>query len=114
MYDIGLINGEVYLEGVFLKKNVYIYSEKISRISDKLEASKELIDCTGLKILPGFIDPHVHMALDLGEFHSVDDFESGTMAAAYGGVTTILDFLAPIQDIESYEEVMARRFGGPR
>ena len=109
MYDIGLINGEIFVEGQFLKKNIYIFSEKISMISDSLEPAHQLVDCQGLKILPGFIDPHVHMALDLGEFSSVDDFESGTMAAAYGGITTILDFLDPIDCVAEFETVFDRR-----
>lgn len=109
MYDIGLINGEIYLEGEFFKKNIYIFSEKIALISDGLEPSKDLVDCSGLKILPGFIDPHVHMALDLGEFQSVDDFKTGTIAAAYGGVTTILDFLTPINELASYQAAYSKR-----
>lgn len=109
MYSLGLVNGEVYIEGQFYKCNVYIQSEKIVEITEKLKSAKQMVDCSGLKILPGFIDPHVHMALDLGEFRSADDFETGTKAAAFGGVTTILDFLAPINSQADYQHVLRQR-----
>ncbi|MGY5873651.1 MAG: dihydroorotase family protein [Candidatus Thorarchaeota archaeon] len=51
--------------------------------------SKKTIDCRGLYILPGLIDMHVHLR-DLGQFEK-EDYESGTMAAAAGGVTTVVD-----------------------
>lgn len=109
MYDVGLVNGEVYIEGEFYKRNVYIRLEKIALITEKIESAKKMVDCSGLKILPGFIDPHVHMALDLGEFISADDFESGTKAAAFGGVTTILDFLDPITRQADYQRILKKR-----
>jgi dihydropyrimidinase len=109
MYDVGLVNGNVYIEGHFYNKNVYIKSEKIVKITEKLESAKQLVDCSGKKILPGFIDPHVHMALNLGEFSSVDDFESGSKAAVYGGVTTIIDFLDPINHQSDFRDVFDRR-----
>ena len=51
--------------------------------------SKKIIDCRGLYILPGLIDMHVHLR-DLGQFEK-EDYESGTMAAAAGGITTVVD-----------------------
>ncbi|MHA1287257.1 MAG: dihydroorotase [Candidatus Thorarchaeota archaeon] len=51
--------------------------------------SKKVIDCRGLYILPGLIDMHVHLR-DLGQSEK-EDYETGTMAAATGGITTVVD-----------------------
>ena len=54
--------------------------------------SDTVIDATGLLVVPGGVDAHVHMQLDVGFTSSSDTFESGTIAAAIGGTTTIVDF----------------------
>jgi dihydropyrimidinase len=51
-----------------------------------------VIDATGKYVVPGGIDPHVHMSLPFGGTFSSDDFETGSRAAAWGGTTTIIDF----------------------
>jgi dihydroorotase len=51
--------------------------------------SKKVIDCRGLYILPGLIDMHVHLR-DLNQSEK-EDYETGTMAAAAGGITTVVD-----------------------
>ena len=51
-----------------------------------------VVDATGCWVVPGAVDPHVHMQLDTGSTVSSDTFESGTIAAAFGGTTTIVDF----------------------
>ena len=50
------------------------------------------IDAAGKFILPGGVDPHTHLDMPFGGTNSIDDFESGTVAAAHGGTTTIIDF----------------------
>ncbi|MFP4065503.1 MAG: amidohydrolase family protein, partial [Bacteroidales bacterium] len=52
-------------------------------------------DASGLYILPGGIDPHVHLALPTPAGPSADDFESGSRTALTGGVTHIIDFVTP-------------------
>ncbi|HZW52594.1 MAG TPA: amidohydrolase family protein, partial [Candidatus Elarobacter sp.] len=52
----------------------------------------ETVDASGTYVFPGFIDPHTHLDMPFGGTTTVDDFASGTVAAALGGTTTIVDF----------------------
>ncbi len=97
MYDLGIVNGELYIDGKFKKKNLYITGEKIAEITGELRPCTRTIDGTGQKVLPGFIDPHVHFALGVGDKISKDDFYHGSREAALGGVTTFIDFLDPVK-----------------
>jgi dihydropyrimidinase len=73
--------------------DVFIDGETIKTIGTKLAApADKVIDAAGKLVIPGGIDPHVHMQLPFGGTVSSDDFESGTRAAAWGGTTTIIDF----------------------
>jgi dihydropyrimidinase len=52
----------------------------------------QTIDATGKYVMPGGIDAHTHLDMPFGGTVSADDFQSGTLAAAYGGTTSIVDF----------------------
>ena len=104
MYSILLTNGLAYLDGEFKKVNIAVEGEKIAYIGDEVLPAQEIIDCTGLKIIPGLIDPHVHFELNCGRLTSVDDFYFGSIAAIYGGVTTIVDFLDPTSNAKDLEK----------
>jgi dihydropyrimidinase len=52
----------------------------------------ELLDASGMLLLPGGIDAHTHLDMPFGGTTSSDDFETGTRAAAIGGTTTLVDF----------------------
>jgi dihydropyrimidinase len=56
------------------------------------EPSHDVLDATGMLLLPGGIDAHTHLDMPFGGTTSSDDFETGTRAAAIGGTTTIVDF----------------------
>ncbi|MBN2300416.1 MAG: amidohydrolase family protein [Acholeplasmataceae bacterium] len=109
MYDKALINGKIYFKSGWQYQNIYIEGEKIALISDQLLPAKEIIDVLGYEVLPGVIDPHVHFELDLGFIKSVDDFYSGSVAAAYGGVTSYVDFLEPVDNVEDLEKAFYHR-----
>ncbi len=73
--------------------DVYVKDEKISVIGKNIDyEADEIIDASGKYILPGAIDPHTHLAMPFMGTVSKDDYETGTIAAACGGVTTIIDF----------------------
>lgn len=65
----------------------------ITQIATKIDvADAEVIDATGQYVMPGGIDPHTHLDMPFNNTVTDDDWESGTIAAAFGGTTTILDF----------------------
>lgn len=98
MYDLAVKNGLVYIDGEYKNTNIYIKDGIISKITpDELKAS-EVYNASSKNVYPGIIDPHTHFELDLGKLISQDDFHKGTIAAAFGGVTTIIDFLSPVND----------------
>ena len=104
MNDLLIKNGLVFLKGKWVKANLAVLGEKISYIGEKEVEAKEVLDVKGLKVLPGLIDPHVHFELNCGRTTSCDDFYTGSVCAAYGGVTTIVDFLDPTRNAEELEK----------
>jgi dihydropyrimidinase len=74
--------------------DILIQDEKILRIGLDLEAeSAQVIDATRKLILPGGVDPHVHLDLPMFGTVSSDDHYTGHKAAAFGGTTTVMDFV---------------------
>ncbi|TSA47389.1 MAG: dihydropyrimidinase [Chloroflexi bacterium] len=75
--------------------DILVEGEKISQIGPNLHvAEAEVVDATGKMILPGGVDPHVHLDLPMFGTVSSDDHYTGTKAAAFGGTTTIIDFVS--------------------
>jgi len=109
MYDLAVIKGKVYFDKKYHNTNLYIKDGKIALISPILQNAKETYDCDGDLVIPGIIDPHTHFQLNLGNITSRDDFFYGTKAAAYGGVTTIIDFIDPIEYPSELEHAFNKR-----
>ena len=73
--------------------DLLIDGEKIHSIGTKLDAKADrTIDAKNKLVIPGGIDVHTHLDMPFGGTYSVDDFKTGTIAAAFGGTTTIVDF----------------------
>jgi dihydropyrimidinase len=73
--------------------DVYVDGEKIKAIGVGLtQKADETVDATGKYILPGAIDPHTHIDMPFMGTTSSDDWKTGSIAAACGGTTTIIDF----------------------
>jgi len=69
--------------------------EKIIQIGQNIQvAEAKVIDATGKLILPGGVDPHTHFDLPMFGTVSSDDHYTGTKAAAFGGTTTVMDFVS--------------------
>lgn len=91
MFDLVIKDGTVVTPEGASNVDVGIEGEKIITMGQGLSGRRE-IDATGLTVLPGAIDAHTHMELPVRGDRSSDDFLSGTIAAACGGVTMISDF----------------------
>ncbi|MBK8781947.1 MAG: dihydropyrimidinase [Anaerolineales bacterium] len=87
-------NGTLITASDTFKSDILIEDEKITRIGLNLEAdSDHQVDATGKLILPGGVDPHVHLDLPMFDTVSSDDHYTGHKAAAFGGTTTAMDFV---------------------
>ena len=91
-------NGTVVNAGGRTQADVLCQDGRIVALGIDLEkgsAKDEVIDASGQYVLPGGVDPHVHLALPFMGTVSADDFESGTAAALAGGTTTLIDLVIP-------------------
>lgn len=75
------------------KGDVLIDGERIAGLGDFQHIDAEIIDAEGCLVFPGCIDSHTHLAQPVADGFTADDFDSGTQAAAAGGITCIIDFV---------------------
>jgi dihydropyrimidinase len=89
-----LRGGTVVTATDLYRGDVLIDDEKISAIGTSFDGANadRTIDATGKYVMPGGIDVHTHLDMPFGGSTSADDFESGTIAAAHGGTTSVVDF----------------------
>jgi dihydropyrimidinase len=93
MFELVLKNGRVFWNESLIEADLAINGEKIAAIGRELRGTQE-IDVAGKWILPGAVDAHTHFSLPFAGAVSADDFYSGSIAGAAGGVTTFIDFTA--------------------
>jgi dihydropyrimidinase len=85
--------------------DILVEGEKIVQIGrDLASPGAEEIDVSGKLVMPGGIDPHVHLALPMFDTISSDDHYTGQKAAAFGGTTTVMDFVP--QDFPTLREAI--------
>src|SRR6185369_16975901 len=88
-------HGEIVTAADRYVADLFVQDGKVTAIGADLEkraGKDEVIDASGLLVLPGFIDPHVHMELGFMGTVSADDFEVGGASGAAGGTTCFIDF----------------------
>lgn len=109
MYDCRIINGRVYMDGRFRRENVYFKDGLIASVCRELLDAAKSYDAQGNYVLPGLIDPHVHFDLKVGESLTRDNFYHGSVRAAFGGVTTFIDFLKPVSSKDELDAALLER-----
>ena len=90
------------------RADVLVRAGKVAEVRESIPGGDDVIEATGLLVLPGVVDPHTHLLLDTGTARTADDFESGSASAAAGGVTTYLDF-APQLPGQAFGEALRSR-----
>jgi dihydropyrimidinase len=93
-FDTVIRNGTIVTATDTYLADVAILGGRISAIGKDLpiENAGNVIDATARFVMPGGIDVHTHLDMPFGGTTSADDFETGTIAAAFGGTTTLIDF----------------------
>jgi dihydropyrimidinase len=86
-------NGTIVTATDLYKGDVFVERDVVTAIGTSLPMQADtVIDASDRYVIPGGIDCHTHLDMPFGGTTSADDFESGTMAAAFGGTTSIVDF----------------------
>src|ERR1700738_5383309 len=93
-FDTIIVNGRVATATDTYTSDVAISRGKIAAVGQSLprENAGKIIDAAGKYVFPGGIDVHTPLDMPFGGTTSADDFETGTIAAAFGGTTTLSDF----------------------
>jgi len=91
-YELVIKNGTLVTSSISYGADLAVENGKIAAIGQNLEG-KRTIDAEGKLVTPGAIDTHVHLEMPIGKYVSSDDFYTGTIAAAFGGTTSIIDFV---------------------
>ncbi|MGB1249795.1 MAG: dihydropyrimidinase [Candidatus Promineifilaceae bacterium] len=108
MFDTVIKGGTIVTASNVFKADIGITGETIAGIGHNLHGHRK-IDATGKLVTPGAVDIHVHMQMPLGGgVVSADTFYTGTRAAAFGGTTTIVDFVDTKAN-ETMLEALAKR-----
>ncbi|MFB3152916.1 MAG: dihydropyrimidinase, partial [Candidatus Acidiferrales bacterium] len=93
-FDTLIQGGTVVTAADTYAADIGISGGRITAIAQQLprETARQVLSAQGLYVMPGGIDVHTHLDMPFGGTTSADDFESGTIAAAFGGTTTLIDF----------------------
>jgi dihydropyrimidinase len=91
-------NGRIITTSEDYIADIFIEGETISMIGKNLSTkADETIDASGKLVIPGGIDPHVHLDMPFMGTYSSDNYETGTLAALHGGTTMVIDFILQTQ-----------------
>src|SRR5512136_3143910 len=102
--DLLIKGGTVVTPTDSFRADIGVNEGKIEAIGIDLPGrAEDVVDAQGKYVFPGAIDSHTHMDMPFMGTVTADDFESGTACAAYGGVTTLLDFAMQPKDKDFLE-----------
>ena len=91
--DLKITNGKIVTASDTFSGELGIERGKIVQIAEKIkDSAAEVVDAQGLYVFPGGVDVHTHLDMPFQGTSTCDDFKTGTIAAAFGGTTTIVDF----------------------
>ncbi len=93
IWDLLIKNGTIVNSTGSFKGDLAVRADKIVAVGQLEEGQSErVIDASGRLVMPGMIDSHAHLETGVGESKSKDTYYSGSIAAAYGGTTSFVDF----------------------
>ncbi|MCY4080641.1 MAG: dihydropyrimidinase [Caldilineaceae bacterium] len=108
MHDLVIRHGQLITPAGPIFADLAVDQDRIAAFGAQLNADRS-IDASGCYVIPGGVDCHVHLQMQLGGRTSTDSFETGTVAAACGGTTTVVDFTDPQPEQPLMEALRARR-----
>ena len=108
MYDLVIRHGQLILPSGPIFADLAIAQGRIAAIGAHLNAARS-IDASDCYVMPGGVDCHVHLQMRLNGLTSTDSFSTGTVAAACGGTTTVIDFTDPQPEQPLLESLHDRR-----
>lgn len=96
--DLLIKNGTVITSKEGRQADILVKNGKIEAVEDKItdvEIGIKEIDASNMLVMPGGVDAHTHLDMPFMGTYSSDDFRTGTIAAAFGGTTSIIDYVVP-------------------
>jgi dihydropyrimidinase len=97
-------NGRIITAADDFVGDILVEGETVTALGRKLDAKADIVlDAAGLLVMPGGIDPHVHLDMPFMGTFSSDTHETGTRAALFGGTTTVIDFVLQRQGHSLHE-----------
>ena len=110
MLDLIIKNGTVVTAEKTFQADIGVEGEKIAAVAapGTLGEAKRVVDATGKYVMPGFIEPHMHVAAPFGGTIDVLDFYSASKVGAFGGVTSFMDFSTTVRGMSVMQAVKER------
>jgi dihydropyrimidinase len=107
-FELVIQKGLLVTASDIFQSDIGIHDGKIAAIGEFLPGNTT-VDASGLYVIPGAIDPHVHLEMPTPVATSSDDWFTGTRAAACGGTTTLIDFVEPLPGQSLMQALEQRR-----
>jgi dihydropyrimidinase len=111
-FDLIIANGTVVTADATFRADIGVRGGKIAAVAQSpisnLQSPLPRLDAAGCYVLPGAVDGHVHLHMPTGAGYTADDWRAGTVAAALGGATSLVDFVETDPG-EALLDALARR-----